>query len=75
MLLNSSKVIFSEKLFFVGKKLFFVVKCNFYQLNNVKVKWNKSDFFKKIDWMYPDKFSWGLWGFVRYIVCIHKPDF
>ena len=50
MLLNSSKVIFSEKLFFVGKKLFFVVKCNLYQLNNVKVKWNKSDFFKK-NWL------------------------
>mgnify|MGYP006975553835 CR=1 FL=1 len=50
MLLNSSKVIFSEKLFFVDKKLFFVVKCNLYQLNNVKVKWKKSDFFKK-NWL------------------------
>ena len=46
ILLNSSKVIFSEKLgFFVGKKLFFVVNCNLYQLNNVKVKWNKSYIF------------------------------
>ena len=51
ILLNSSKVIFSEKLgFFVGKKLFFVVNCNLYQLNNVKVEWNKSYIFS-YDWL------------------------
>ena len=47
ILLNSSKVIFSEKFFFffVFKNLFFVVNCNLHQLNNVKVKWNKSYIF------------------------------
>ena len=38
-----AKKLFSvgKKLFSVGKKLLFVIHCNLYQLNNVKVKWNK----------------------------------